>query len=125
MTAYAKLLASAQDCCEKMSDTPECEVAFVNLLEYVIAHPQERPEVERSFVEGVEAKTLCGKLVAFCMHTLRYEAVRSAAARRIDPANPRGWGVWSDVVSSYEDDWENADLYAYYRNRVRVPAQQR
>ena len=113
-----RLFARAQRECTAGSSTTDFEPAFVRLLEFIKLHPECHVVAEQRFLEGLTTKPLCWELISFCMHSLRMKAIRSEASRLIDPNNPRGWGPLSDIVASFEDEWEDAEMYEYYRARA-------
>jgi len=110
-----ELFANAQKSCDEHPDEEAAEPDFVRLLEFLLQHPICHEAAEKRFLAGLSTRPLCCELIGFCMHTLRLESVRNEALRRIDPNDPRGWGPLSSVVASFEDNWEDADMYEYYR----------
>lgn len=111
------LFDEAETECREGSSTTDFEPAFVRLLTFIRENPACHDAAERRFLDGLSSRPLCYELITFCMHSLRMDAVKRAATRLIDPQNPRGWGPLSDIVASFEDEWEDADMYEYYRER--------
>lgn len=111
------LFAKAEAACRVWCSAEQYEPAFVRLLEYIAAHPMLSAAAERTFIEGVESGTLCDELVAFCMHSLRMPRVADTAQNLARAANPRAWGPLSSILSAFDDDWSEADMYEYYRRR--------
>jgi len=108
------LFEVAQSACAAGSSTEEFEAPFVRLLEYIKANPACVRFAEQRFLDGLSRRPLCHELIGFCMHSLRLEAVRREAERLIVPEDPRRWGPFSNIVASFEDDWEDAEMYDYY-----------
>lgn len=113
--ALAGLFDAAQAACKWGSSTIDFEPAFVCLLDFIKAHPGCRQAAEQRFLDGLSRRPLCYELISACMHSLRMHVVKDEAARLIDRENPRGWGPLSDIVASFDDDWEDAEMYDYYR----------
>jgi hypothetical protein len=109
------LFSEAEIACDRGFSTVDFEPAFVRLLEFINEHPQCKVVAERRFLVGMVDASLCWELISFCMHSLKFEAVKEEANRLIDPRRPRGWGPLSSIVASFDDDWEDADMYDYYR----------
>lgn len=109
------LFRSAQAACDRGESTSDFEAAFVALVVFVKEHPESRPLVEKMCIAGLRDRSLCWELISFCMHALRMATVRDEARRLIDPQDPRGWGPLSSIVEAFDDDWEDADMYAYFR----------
>lgn len=109
---------AAQAACKSGSSTADFEPAFVRLLDFIKENPGCWRAAEQRFLEGLSKRPLCHELISFCMHSLRMNVVKDEAARLIDRDNPRGWGPLSDIVASFEDDWEDADMYQYYRTQA-------
>jgi hypothetical protein len=113
----AALFDAAQAACRAGSSTTDFEPAFVRLLTFINENPGCHNAAEQRFVDGLTRRPLCHELISFCMHSLWMNAVKREAARLIDSENPRGWGPLSSIVASFEDEWEDADMYDYYRGR--------
>jgi hypothetical protein len=111
------LFDEAEAACRQGSNTTDFEPAFVRLLMFIRENPACRDAAERRFLDGLSSRPLCHELTSFCMHSLRMDAVKRAATSLIHPQNPRGWGPLSDIVASFEDEWEDADMYDYYREQ--------
>jgi hypothetical protein len=110
------LFDAAQKSCRAGTSTDEWEPELVALLEFIEQHPDCLPHAEKLFIEGLARPndSLCYEIVSFCMHSLRMPTVKEAASRLISQSDPRGWGPLSDIIASFEDSWDDADLYEYY-----------
>jgi hypothetical protein len=55
----------------------------------------------------------------FCMHDLRWPEVRQFITTRrnaeIEQRGSRVSGIWSDILDSFEDNWETAKYYEEYK----------
>lgn len=110
------LFGDASRACEEGQSTADFEPTFVALLNYLEQHPSCHMHAEHRFIEGIREGNLGWELVSFCMHKLRLEAVRNEAVRALNaPQDPRSVVVLSHVLESFEDAWEDADMYPYYR----------
>jgi hypothetical protein len=118
------LFDAAQSSCRTGTSTDEWEPGLVLLLEFIQQHPECLAHAEKLFLEGLYDKSLCYEIVSFCMHSLRLVAVKEAALRLIDPRDPRRWNTLSDIVASFDDTWDVAECYEYYRVRPVSPHQQ-
>jgi hypothetical protein len=114
-----ELFSAANKACEEGQSIADFEPAFVALLNYLDQHPGCHAYAEHSFVEDIRGGNFCWELVSFCMHKLRLEAVRDEAVRALSTLHdPRSKAVLSHVLESFEDEWKDADMYAYYRRRA-------
>ena len=111
----AALFDAAETVCRAGESTSDFEPAFARLLEFIQMNPDCKNAAERRFLDGLTRDPLCHELISFCMHSLRLESVRKEAQRLIDQGKPRGWGPLSDIVASFEEGWEDADMYERYR----------
>jgi len=109
------LFDEAEAACRRSSSTTDFEPAFVRLLTFIRENPICHGAAERRFLDGLSSRPLSHELISFCMHSLRMGVIERAARSLIDPQDPRGWGPLSDIVASFEDKWEDADMYDYYR----------
>lgn len=109
------LFEAAQAACKSGTSTTEFEPALVRLLTFIEENPTCLPAAEQRFLDGLSRRPLCHEVISFCMHSLRLNSIKEEATRLIDQGNPRGWGPLSDIIASFQDAWEDADMYEYYR----------
>ena len=106
------LFGRAKSACD--DDGVDMEQRFIALLEYLKQHPELRQAAEARFIAGLDGD-LCWELISFCMHSLRYDAVREACNQQLHAADdPRDWSFLNSIIDSFGDDWEDRDLYDYY-----------
>lgn len=112
------LFQAAERACDAGASTTDFEPEFVRLLEFIKQHPVCHRKAERRFLEALSTPSLSWELVTFCMHSLRMQAVRDEACRLIaENKDPRR--IWlTHVIDSFSDDWEDAEMYEYYRRGV-------
>jgi hypothetical protein len=104
-------------------DPLDAEPEMAKFLHAVKRFPEERAFVVQlfrgSFGESFYMRHEPSQLLMFCMHDLRWPEVREfITARRnaeIEKRESRVSGVWSDILESFEDDWEPAKHYAEYK----------
>jgi hypothetical protein len=115
-----ELFDAANRACNAGESASDFESAFVALLSYLEDHPRCMPSAELRFILGIREGTLCWELISFCMHKLRLEAVRAEVVRAIDAlGGPRDAAALSHVLEAFEDAWEDAESYAFYRKGHR------
>ena len=110
-----ELFDAANRACNDGESASDFEEAFVVLLTYLEQHLECRPRAELRFVEGVREGKLCWELITFCMHKLRLDGVRQETIRALAAlGDARNAAALSHVLESFEDAWEDADMYAHY-----------
>ena len=104
---------------ERGISTTDFERAFLDVLRFVKAHPDCREECESAFVNALAGGSqVPWELVQFCMRELRWPRVREEALRIADETTDiRVKAIMRDIAAAYEEEWEDADLYEYYRNK--------
>ena len=113
------LMADAESCCRQGESTEHFEPALSKLVAYLQANPDIRALAESRFVPGITTASLCWELVAFCMHILRFERVRTEVEQLLrHRPNPRSMGYLSNILRSFDDDWEDRELFARFRNEL-------
>lgn len=101
------------------------EPALVEVLEFVKSHPSCKQELVSVFaamvVRGGGALAVPWELLPFCMHELRWAEVREVVRTALDDAiREQDWRaipIYSHYMDSFDDDWDDADLFQYYSNR--------
>ena len=102
--------------------TEDYEAAFAELLDFVLSHPEAMSAIESRALDSlVHPAWGAPDLVGYLMHTLRSPIVHIEAKRLLAAATDVNFGAaMADVVSSFDDDWADRDLYERYsQNRGR------
>lgn len=111
------LFDAATVACERGDSTTDFEPALARLLRHLETHPECRAAAERRFIDGIRGGTLGWEVVSYCMHALRWDSVRREALRLLEgSAAPSVERALHHIVESFEDDWEDADMYERYRS---------
>ena len=113
------LFEAAMNACEKGASAADFEDAFVNLLRYITCHPGSRAKAENLFIGALDFKVTPWEVIAFCMHELRWDRIRreieSRARKATDPRSQRVLGLMRE---SFEDRWDQREMYSYYTSRA-------
>ena len=115
MKELLQLFSEAEAACNQGKSTADFEAPFVRLLQYIKEHPESRNAAEGRFLAGLHARTTPWELISFCMHELRWEPVRQAIEQLMRHAtDPRNQRVLRLIVESFDDQWDERQLYSYY-----------
>jgi hypothetical protein len=89
------------------------------LIESVRSHPSDQAILEGEFISLVDSGEPGAPFLEFCMHALRWSAVRIAIEERhraaIDRNDFRAEPYYRHLLESFTDGWDDAnDIYAGY-----------
>jgi len=129
---FHRLVGAAQDAwLMSRGDFRTLEPRLLDLLQFVVSHPDGRPQFVALFAELVSqigfsrsngVVRVATQAVEFCMRELQWPEIRFALEERRqaekDPSVKNRLLV--GVLNAYDADWHNARLYAYYA-RGRSP----
>jgi hypothetical protein len=98
----------------------DSEAPMVALLMLIRQHPEERALFVRLFIDidaGLHPAPY--HLLAFCMHELRYPEIKEKILRDMEGKENSAWyrrrmNYVSMIMHAYDDDWADADMWAYY-----------
>jgi len=107
----------------KAMDGDNVEPALLEVLNWLKAHPQchkEFADVLLSTIsEQADRLDVPWELLPFCMRELRWPEIQAGLARALDEAVRRNdWRaipIFSSGLEAYEPEWNDADLFEYYR----------
>lgn len=113
------LIRQALSATRDLDDSREIEPYYGAVLDALIADPGLRLYAAQRFVRELTApRTFAADLIAYCMHTLRWEEIRETAQRLSTPQDSEEWRRKShdyrDVLRAYDGDWRGRSLYSRY-----------
>jgi hypothetical protein len=115
---FRSLVEAASKRWDATSGADELEPALLDILNFVKAHIESRSVLEDAFIELSRSKGVPVEILEFCMHELRWSKVRDEVESAIRGSTDlREQQALERVLTAYSDDWEDADLYAYYHGR--------
>lgn len=113
---FWKLVALAMSEWEERDGLNEIEPVLVDILFLAKKNPVHESELKSAFLELVHLKEMPVEILEFCMHDLRWPEIRQEVEKVIAAsADPRERSALERVLSAYAEDWEDLDLYKYYR----------
>lgn len=116
------LFAKAAHACDHGASTSDFEPAFSELLDFLERVPASRQYAEKRFLAGLADGSVCWELTSFCMHSLRMQAVKNEVERLItNETDPRWMGPLSHILASFDDEWDDAEMYERYRPSTSSP----
>jgi hypothetical protein len=89
------------------------------LIDVARSNPLHQPAFEKEFISMVDSTRPGGPFIEFCMHALRWDAVRSSIEQRhraaIDRNDFRAEPYFRHMLESFNATWDDAnDMYASY-----------
>ena len=116
---FRSLCLAAKLACETIGSTFQFEPYLLAVLRLIKDDPIHWPEFKLYFVEMLSNPDLGPwELIAFCMRELQWpELLRGAQAQLEAATDFRVKSVMAKIVSVYETEWEDADLYRYYAGK--------
>lgn len=105
----------------KHADIKKYEPYFLKILNYVKSNERYNEEFKRCFVDIVRNIDLASwEIVLFCMRELRWKEVYDVVNEQIDKSKSIGIkSIMESILKVFDDDWEDSDLYEYYRELQR------
>lgn len=102
------------------SGTNEIEHLLIELLMFVRSHPEAGKHLKECFERLVFDRNLGPlEIIIFCMRELRWPEIKDAVLSKMKGTNdPRILAGLDSVLAVYEDEWEDSDLYEYYRGKL-------
>ena len=98
----------------------DVEPQLLDLLAYLRANAQSREELEAVLIEGLDsAQESIIQIIGFTMHELRWSGIydalqqEKAATTKFGPKRSL-----ERMLSAYEDEWDEAYTYDYYRQNL-------
>lgn len=114
MKELRRLFEYAIEQCEQGISTLDFEDSFVEMLDYVKHHSELREQAEKLFMEALSMSPTPWELMSFCMHELRWQAVRDRAeALRAEASDPRVERIFSLILEAFQSDWDGREMYSY------------
>lgn len=117
-------LAAIEQLAEQTYGTNEIEHLLVDLLRFLESHPESRhdfEEVMRTFLLRNSAGAY--ETIGFTMRTLRWAAMEQCVsevrdhAQDLSAARAEMWrSNYDRLLSAFADEWDDSDLYDYYRD---------
>jgi hypothetical protein len=103
--------------------TNEIEHLLYDLLKFLQRNLEKRAEFEPILFDLLERNPDgTSEIISFTMHSLRWESVKDYVEqvrdRDVEPSPPRAElrrRNYDRLLTSFDDDWDEADLYEYYR----------
>lgn len=113
---FEALCGSAEQACDTLESSKDIEPYFSKVLDFIQSHPELTAQFKDFFTQMVSRNdAIPVELVAFCMHNLRWDEIRTVAENRCDSATTPGLrAAMADIIGAYADDWSDADLYSCY-----------
>jgi hypothetical protein len=86
-------------------------------LKFVVDHPESRGEFEHQFINMlIRSPDGTVMRIEFVMHTLRWEAIPVELQRLLAiRTNRNDQRVIERILAAFDEDWDDADVYDYYR----------
>ncbi len=96
----------------------EAEPEMAAFIADVRRHPEEREYVGQIFRNAMDTPGMRWEFLAFCFHSLRWPEIRDEVIARLerDRDNVRTRPFWADLRDSFDDGWEDADLFREFSN---------
>jgi hypothetical protein len=114
-------MASIEQTARATYSNSDVEPQLLDLLAYLRANAQSREELEAVLIEGLEsAQESIIQVLGFTMHELRWRGIYDALQR--EKAATTKFGPKRSLermLSAYEDEWDEACTYDYYRQNLR------
>jgi len=116
LVALDRAVAMAQSAYEAGESVADMEPAFAALVDFIQGTPGVEPAAEARFASAVRDGSLGLELMEFCVHVFRWPAVVAEARRLLGEAeHPELLQGTLHLVAAACDDWEDAELYSYFR----------
>lgn len=110
------LVLEASNAWEKYDNPKLYEPKYVDLLKFVKSKPDFKPHFVNYFIEIVnDPKKGVWEIVAFCMRELQWlEVQKKVFEIKKQSHDHRSIPIYDDILSVYNEDWEDSDLWSYY-----------
>lgn len=90
------------------------ESTLLDILNFVKNHPDNRAEFVAEFKKILMSRDSPFEAAAFCMRELQWPEILHYAVQKMSASrDPRSEALRS-LVTAYDQDWPDADLYEYY-----------
>jgi hypothetical protein len=117
-------MASIEQTARATFSNSDIEPQLLDLLVYLRANAQSREVLETVLIEGLDsAPESIIQMLGFTMHELRWSGIYDALER--EEAATTKFGPTRSLermLSAYEDDWDEAYTYDYYRQNFQPDA---
>jgi hypothetical protein len=112
------LARSAEEVYAEVLDISKVEPIFEEVLLLITQHPMQRELFTRLLLEILhEPDKGPIELVSFCAHALQWEEFREELNRLFQlSTSERYRSALKQVISAFEDEWEDADMYKKFIN---------
>lgn len=90
------------------------EETLINILNFVKQHPKDRGMFVEKFKAILLSRNSPFESVAFCMRELRWPEIKDFVIQTMNASDDPRSEALRTVVTAYDDEWPNADLYDYY-----------
>ncbi len=91
----------------------EAEPEMINFLHFVRDHPEERSFTVELFKRSLTVTGASWEFLQFCFHGLRWPEMQEfvKAGLQENRFDMRARAVWSHLLESFDNDWEDAEFY--------------
>ena len=105
---------------EDWRGSPDMEPFCLRIVELARAHPELRSGFILGFQRIVRERGLGDwEIIILCMHLLRWPEIKAWAEEQhrtcIAEQDWRGDSVYRCILEAFEDDWDERQIFAYFR----------
>jgi len=93
----------------------EVEGIFLDMLNLIKENPQAHADFVSVIIDMLDEGNVPYEAIQFCMRELKWMDVKQGIIERLKKSDdPRVHTVMNNLLSVYEDSWDDADFYKYY-----------
>ncbi len=116
---FWELVRLAQEVWDKTYSTEEIEPYLLEFLRLAKDHPQERNDLTNCFIGLLKGHRATVEILQFCMRELQWREVKEAIEEQMwqNTGNVRLLDALQKILDVYFEEWQDADIYGYYRDQ--------
>jgi len=116
---FWELVKLAQEVWDKTYSTEEIEPYLLDILRLAREHPHERNNLANCFIKLLKEPRATVEIFQFCMRELRWLEIKRAVEEQMwqNAGNLRFLDAMQQILDVYSEEWLDADIYGYYRDK--------
>lgn len=98
------------------------ENILISIIIFIKINHQNKEEIIDWLIFNIQNKKINNfEIIPFCMHELRWEEIKVVCESELKKSTLNNdWNnidFLTDILESYEDDWQDKDMYNYFSKR--------
>lgn len=116
---FWELVKVAQEVWDQTYGVNDLEPYLLDILRFVKNNTHKQDELANCFINLLREYRASIEILQFCMRELQWQKVKEAVEERMwqNQGNIRLLDAMQKILDVFSEEWRDADIYEYYRDR--------